>query len=195
MKLKFLVCVLALLVIPSVVLAAENCTKEGGKDYYKAGTAIVGTDQYPDQCIDEVTLEEYYCDAQGLEYDYYTCPTSCVNGACSGGENATTPSCVENWQCTSWTACTGGQQTRTCEDLNKCGTTLNAPAVSQACTATTPPPTTTPATPPTTTTSWFAKYRYYIIGGIIVILIILYFALRKSEPKKVEPEVKPVEKK
>lgn len=41
--------------------------------------------------------------------------------------------CVEDWNCTAWSACSGGVQTRTCTDLNACGTTLNKPAESQSC--------------------------------------------------------------
>lgn len=182
MKLKLFVAFLAVLVIPSVVLAAGNCTKDGGKDYNTAGISIAGTDQYPDQCIDEVTLEEYYCEANGLEYEYYTCPTSCVDGACTGGTNETTnettpPPCVEDWKCNDWSSCVNSQQTRTCTDANDCGTTLNKPVEAQTC---------NPVTPPTT--SGVVNYRYYIIGGIILLLIILYFVFRKK------PEVKEVPK-
>ena len=41
--------------------------------------------------------------------------------------------CVENWQCTSWTTCTNNQQTRTCTDINNCGTTINKPLEIQSC--------------------------------------------------------------
>ncbi len=42
--------------------------------------------------------------------------------------------CQENWDCTSWSSCINNQQTRTCSDLNNCGTTLNKPPVTQSCT-------------------------------------------------------------
>lgn len=41
--------------------------------------------------------------------------------------------CEENWQCTEWSACANGEQTRTCTDQNACGTTVNRPAETQAC--------------------------------------------------------------
>lgn len=44
-----------------------------------------------------------------------------------------TITCTENWQCTAWSKCTKQIQTRTCTDLNKCGTTNNKPAVTQSC--------------------------------------------------------------
>jgi len=43
--------------------------------------------------------------------------------------------CFENWTCSSWTNCTNSQQTRTCTDVNNCGTTANKPVVAQACTS------------------------------------------------------------
>ncbi|MFA4846072.1 MAG: hypothetical protein WC654_05945 [Patescibacteria group bacterium] len=51
----------------------------------------------------------------------------CQNGVCV---------CKENWQCGEWGACLNGGQTRTCSDVNKCGTTANEPAVTQGCSAT-----------------------------------------------------------
>jgi hypothetical protein len=192
MKLKVFLVFLAILVIPSV-LAAGNCTKESGRDYAKAGTLTVGADQYPDQCIDEVTLMEYFCDGQGLvEYEYYSCPGSCVDGACTGevttpGGNETTPgtgnetvpgtgpACTENWNCSDWSACVNSQQTRACIDNNKCGTTLNKPIEAQTCNP----------VPPATTSVGIAQYRYYILGGVVLLLVILYFVFKKKEPEVV----------
>lgn len=44
------------------------------------------------------------------------------------------PNCVENWSCQAWSACTSGQQSRTCADQAGCGTTSNRPALTRACT-------------------------------------------------------------
>jgi hypothetical protein len=44
--------------------------------------------------------------------------------------------CVTNWQCTDWSGCSGGQQTKTCTDSNNCGTSENEPSLTQACTCT-----------------------------------------------------------
>ena len=50
--------------------------------------------------------------------------TSCSsNQACSNGDCI----CNPNWQCTSWSICVNNQQTRTCSDLNKCGTISGKP--------------------------------------------------------------------
>jgi hypothetical protein len=49
--------------------------------------------------------------------------------------------CTEDWSCTSWSACSAsGTQTRTCRDLNACGTTVQLPATTFACFAPPPPP-------------------------------------------------------
>lgn len=62
--------------------------------------------------------------------------------------------CVENWSCGSWspTVCPqAGMQTRSCTDLNSCGTVVNKPSESISCTFTTPT-SVTPVTPVTTVT-------------------------------------------
>ncbi len=41
--------------------------------------------------------------------------------------------CIENWNCTEWTNCTDGEQTRTCTDLNDCKTEKNKPEEIQEC--------------------------------------------------------------
>jgi hypothetical protein len=53
-----------------------------------------------------------------------SCPQDC--GACP---------CTPDWQCSSWSACSGNQQTRTCTDSNNCGTTTGRPALTQSCTS------------------------------------------------------------
>ncbi len=43
--------------------------------------------------------------------------------------------CNPNWQCSSWSECsTFGKKSRTCTDINDCGTTTSKPVVSQSCT-------------------------------------------------------------
>jgi PGF-pre-PGF domain-containing protein len=43
--------------------------------------------------------------------------------------------CVENWQCTDWSACADDVRTRTCTDLNSCGTVGNKPEEASECLA------------------------------------------------------------
>jgi hypothetical protein len=65
-------------------------------------------------------------------------PPSEEEGAPSAGggpagavtENVT---CVEDWECTEWSECIEGKQTRTCTDLNNCGTTADKPTEVREC--------------------------------------------------------------
>ena len=61
---------------------------------------------------------------------------SCTSGGGGGGGGTPPASCSENWSCKSWSACVNSNQTRTCTDLNSCGTTKSKPALSQSCSAT-----------------------------------------------------------
>lgn len=42
-------------------------------------------------------------------------------------------SCNPYWNCTSWSSCSGSQQTRTCTDWNGCGSLAGQPIVKQSC--------------------------------------------------------------
>jgi len=41
--------------------------------------------------------------------------------------------CVEEWNCTDWSGCSGGTQTKECFDANDCGTEDDKPETSQSC--------------------------------------------------------------
>jgi hypothetical protein len=41
--------------------------------------------------------------------------------------------CEEDWECSEWSECINKQQTRTCDDLNKCGMDLNKPSEVKDC--------------------------------------------------------------
>lgn len=64
----------------------------------------------------------------------------CGDGYCSPSEDCTScardcvcESCKPDWQCTKWSVCEDGQQTRTCTDNNACGTLDDKPEEAQAC--------------------------------------------------------------
>lgn len=92
----------------------------------------------------------------GCYYDISKCsliqtptsnPSSSSGGGSSGGGGtpsnlvSTTPSsntgsCVESWQCSDWSDGNSQCGTRTCSDLNKCGTTDLKPVVLKKCEST-----------------------------------------------------------
>ena len=41
--------------------------------------------------------------------------------------------CNPNWNCSNWSACSGSQQVRTCNDTNSCGNLNNKPSEYQSC--------------------------------------------------------------
>lgn len=41
--------------------------------------------------------------------------------------------CVEDWLCTEWTECVTGKQSRSCADINRCGTEENRPEEMKSC--------------------------------------------------------------
>ncbi|MFC2143846.1 NosD domain-containing protein [Candidatus Aenigmatarchaeota archaeon] len=97
-----------------------------------AGPNIVGGD-----CVGG----NYWTDSNGNYSD--TCADSDRNGICDSSYTPVTNStdyhpltsgCVESWSCTDWSVCLHSLQTRTCTDLNGCGTELNKPTESQYCT-------------------------------------------------------------
>lgn len=71
--------------------------------------------------------------------DYHLQSGSPAKGAGTSGSNlgAATflagPACVENWSCSAWGDCSNSLQTRTCTDLNSCGTVASRPPLSQSC--------------------------------------------------------------
>jgi len=69
---------------------------------------------------------------------HYTQCGSCsstTNGVLLSGDTCHSTSCTPVWGCTTWSACSGGIQTRTCTDSNNCGVTTGKPATSQSCTS------------------------------------------------------------
>ncbi|MBI2552681.1 putative metal-binding motif-containing protein [Candidatus Uhrbacteria bacterium] len=68
----------------------------------------------------------------------------CGNGSCEDGETCTScpadcgtcppPTCTPAWSCSGWSACScSGTRTRTCADLNSCGTATGRPSITSRC--------------------------------------------------------------
>ena len=56
-------------------------------------------------------------------------PSSPSTPTSSGGGGG----CTENWRCGDWGECENGVQTRTCEDISKCGTKKSKPDLQRVC--------------------------------------------------------------
>jgi hypothetical protein len=96
--------------------------------------------------------------------------------------------CQERWTCSDWGACENGIQTRTCEDINNCGTSNNEPFSSQPC-ATVGEEAESSAGP--AGFFLFSPTNLIIgsvVGVIVAIIIILFLKMRK--PKTVVHMVK-----
>jgi len=59
----------------------------------------------------------------------------CNYNVCMQVTNQTIVECVENWDCLKWGECVNGVQSRSCNDLNGCGTTATKPALIAECTS------------------------------------------------------------
>jgi len=120
--------------------------------------------------VDE-TWDEYLYEAISPGLSYFAIGTKAVQAA--PPENVTAPACVENWQCTEWSECINGTQTRTCTDLNACGTTLNKPEEQRSCVVEKK----VPPSPGFPTTIVIV----IVIVAIVIFGIIFYFKREKIE--------------
>jgi len=79
---------------------------------------------------------------QAINTTSCTCEESipcCGNGICETGENNAACNqdcivqCIPNWTCSGWDECSGGTQSRQCQDLNNCNLNLDRPPEIRAC--------------------------------------------------------------
>ena len=71
----------------------------------------------------------------GIKQTDYAKPATTATGG-GGGSNSGggSGSCLENWQCNEWSECTNNLQTRSCSDINNCGTIFNKQSETELCT-------------------------------------------------------------
>jgi signal peptidase len=86
-----------------------------------------------DLCGDGI-CQEVVCLGEGCpcQENRESCPIDC---AMNSTDN-TTQNCTENWNCTEWSECINGIQTRVCIDLSNCNTTFLKPNETQECNTT-----------------------------------------------------------
>ena len=109
------------------------------------------------------------------------------------GENR----CVETWLCSNWSPCDGGLQTRSCTDLNKCGTNIYEPLTSQPCsmvgedTVGTEQPINPPIPPITAFLIGATKDPLFVAVIIILILAAAFIVLKNRKTIKSRYKFKP----
>lgn len=113
------------------------------------------------------------------------CPSDCGEGAGAGnvtdgdgkdgdgmdgqgtdGDGMDLPDCNENWFCLDWEECVNGTRTRSCIDLNECGTEEEMPDVEESC-----------AVGDLGITGFFASVSKSLIETILIFLLILLIIL------------------
>ena len=114
-------------------LSGETCVSRG----FDSGTL---------SCTSNCTFDTSACttigggggctpDCEGKECGDDGCGGSC--GSCDIGEfcdnGVCILNCTEDWNCSNWGVCINGSQSRTCNDLNNCGTEINKPDETQSC--------------------------------------------------------------
>ena len=106
-------------------------------------------------------------------------------GGSSGGGSS---SCIEDWVCTSWSSCSGGEQSRICEDGNKCGSVLIKPAEERACDSGSDA---TVLVNSSSSSGFFSSITGAVIGGgagswiavlilIVVVLLVLWYVFYRN---------------
>lgn len=117
--------------------------------------------QPPASCLENWSCTNWtICSAQGSQSRLCTDANSCgtvfnkplESQSCTPSALPPPASCLENWSCTAWSACSAdGAQGRSCVDLNVCGTIASKPVENRSCTMPPPIPTApqeVPSAPP-----------------------------------------------
>ena len=127
-------------------------------------TTLISNDSY-----------EYFYQAESPGFSYFLIGTKAGEVTAPTGAAIT---CVESWSCTDWSTCVNNQQTRTCTDVNSCGTTVNKPDESQSCTA-------------EAEIGGIASWVYPTIAVVIIVIIgAVIFVFRKKIIKRKNPEAR-----
>ncbi len=118
---------------PSQVTVIEGCPDYDGDGHHDI--ACGGDDPYDsDNTIYPGAPE--LCDGKDNDLDGSTdegCEEDGDGGNGGGGGTYTPPECVPDWQCSSWSQCLEGSQSRECLDVNECDTEEGRPAEEQEC--------------------------------------------------------------
>ncbi len=105
-----------------------------------------------------------------------TCPgSSTIVGERTDGGKCPEVLCVESWECSEWSACVNGEQTRSCFDSNSCGTEQDKPEEFRSCIE-------TPA--PAPAKKGLSRVTIGVIGALVVVAGVVWYLLKKKKPSK-----------
>jgi hypothetical protein len=114
-----------------------ECTPEEDVTITCDGTDVTGTcsaNGAEPTCEDLIECtEDADCDSGEVCTDN-ACVVEDTGGDDTGSGSTGGTTCTESWNCTTWSTCTDGTQTRTCTDDNSCGTEDDKPIVTRSCT-------------------------------------------------------------
>ena len=114
--------------------------------------------------------------------------------------------CQESWECSAWSSCVMGKNTRICRDGRKCGTVISKPVESKGCQETVPeyvapqqtyqppvqqyeaPKVTSPDEQKPESTFW-DQYSSWVMGGLTGLLFIVILVLSVLHFTKKSPQV------
>jgi hypothetical protein len=119
---------------------------------------------------------------------------ACASDSESDSIDLSDSSCTPDWQCGSWSECVDGKQSRTCADVNDCGSAEGMPDGTQSCVVVTQPVNTTPVTTTTKKKGFFGtvgsvitapvtfvfgnRTRAFIFLGVLVLAVGGFFAYK-----------------
>jgi len=109
--------------------------------------------------------------SEDSDYAYYEAEVPGFSYFAISGETLAAiapPICTENWSCPDWSECVNNKQTRTCTDLNACGTTVNKPAETQDCVS----------------EAEVVGWPFWSTAAIVIVIIAIVCALFYTQRKK-----------
>lgn len=164
----------------TAVNAAEESDNAGSTGGGGGGSGI--------PCANECTPQGFlYCTGYSQVQCGYYDTDACLDlktSACPAGNNCVPGTgcvCTEEWDCSEWTRCADGIQTRTCKPVNGC-VNAEAPAESKTCTITENPSPTIEVTTPTqpqTTFKLNKELTAKIITAAALLTLLTTYIIRK----------------
>ena len=116
----------------------EDAIGDGDEEELEAVVKLLGDLEDIEEDLKELIVEVWDIlgkEAEEVEIDSIAINTTQTNIANTTNQTNTSFAdiCLESWICDDWSVCLAGQETRTCTDLNSCGTTIQKPSETKSC--------------------------------------------------------------